>query len=149
MPSASLTFVLNLLSTWYMVGLIWMVQIVHYAMFDRVGTEQFVRYEEDHTRLITPIVAVPMLIELATAALLVVASPVGFPRWAAVVGLLAVVGLWVTTVVFSIPYHDLLLKGFETSAHEGLVRTNWIRTVLWSGRGALLGWFLYGMMDRG
>ena len=62
-------FVVNLLATWYMVGLTWMVQIVHYNLFDRVGREQFVRYEADHGRLITPIVAVPMLVEIVTACL--------------------------------------------------------------------------------
>lgn len=72
--NANNVFLLNLVSTWYLVGLIWMVQAVHYKMFDRVGTGEFVQYEEDHNRLITPIVAVPMLPELATAgALLAVA----------------------------------------------------------------------------
>ena len=64
---ANALFLLNLISTWYMVGLIWMVQIVHYKMFDRVGEDVFVRYAVDHGRLITPIVMVPMLIELITS----------------------------------------------------------------------------------
>ena len=83
---------LNLVSTWYMVGLIWMVQIVHYNMFDRVGQDQFARYEADHNRLITPIVGVPMLVEIATACLLFAAAPSVIPRWAVWAGLAMVVG---------------------------------------------------------
>ena len=81
--NTNLVFLLNLLATWYLVGLIWLVQVVHYNMFDRVGSDGFVRYEADHNRLITPIVAPPMLIELATACLLLTSAPPAFPRWAA------------------------------------------------------------------
>ena len=48
--NANLLLLLNALSTWYMVGLIWMVQIVHYKMFDRVGEDVFARYATDHAR---------------------------------------------------------------------------------------------------
>ena len=78
--NADLIFLLNLLSTWYLAGLIWTIQVVHYKMFDRVGQDEFVRYETDHMRLVTPIVAPPMLIELATACLLLANAPTGFPR---------------------------------------------------------------------
>ena len=81
--NANLVFLMNLLSTWYLVGLIWMVQIVHYKMFDRVGEAEFVQYENDHNRLITPIVMPPMLIELVTAVALLAFAPAGFPKWAA------------------------------------------------------------------
>ena len=71
-------FLVNLAATWYMVGLIWMVQIVHYRLFDRVGRDQFVRYEADHGRLITPVVGIPMLVEIATSAALVFVPFAGF-----------------------------------------------------------------------
>lgn len=140
--SANLTFVLNLLATWYMVGLIWMVQVVHYQMFDRVGEEAFSRYEADHNRLITPIVGVPMLIEIVTAALLLVQAPTGFPKWAAWTGLGLVLAIWVSTAVLQVPCHSRLMQGFDEATYRELVNTNWIRTVLWSARGVLLGYFL-------
>ena len=34
----------NLAATWTMVGMIWIVQIVHYPLFNRVGLEGFPRY---------------------------------------------------------------------------------------------------------
>lgn len=146
--NSNAVFLLNLLATWYMVGLIWMVQIVHYNLMDRVGQEQFVRYEADHGRLITPIVGVPMLIEIASAAALLLYSPPGLPRWAAWAGMAMVLLIWASTAFIQIPYHAQLSKGFTDAAYRGLVHTNWIRTVLWTVRGMLLGWFAWMMLPR-
>jgi uncharacterized membrane protein len=139
--NGSTFFIVNLIATWYMVGLIWMVQIVHYKMFDRVGVEQFQQYEADHNRLITPIVGVPMLFELATAVLLIVSAPESFPRWAAVVGLVLIAVIWLSTVLLQIPCHNQLLNGFDESTYRRLVSSNWIRTVLWTARGALMAYY--------
>jgi uncharacterized membrane protein len=135
-------FVVNLLATWYMIGLIWMVQVVHYSMFDRVGREHFERYEADHGRLITPIVAVPMLVEIVTACLLLTAAaPENFPRWAAWAGITMLTGIWLSTAFLQVPMHNRLSSGFDQEAYQRLVSTNWIRTVLWTARGVMLGYF--------
>ena len=139
--NGSALFVVNLIATWYMVGLIWMVQIVHYNMFDRVGLEQFQQYEADHNRLITPIVGVPMLFELATAVLLLVAAPDSFPRWAAIVGLVLIGLIWLSTVMLQIPCHTQLLNGFDEATYRRLVNGNWIRTGLWTVRGGLMAYY--------
>ena len=55
-------------ATWYLVGLCWLVQRVQYPLMRAVGESRFVEYERMHVRRITPVVAPPMLIELATAA---------------------------------------------------------------------------------
>lgn len=139
--TSSTLFILNLAATWYMVGLIWMVQVVHYKMFDRVGSEEFVRYEADHSRLITPIVGVPMLLELGTACLLIVSAPSVFPRWAAITGLVLILLIWLSTAFLQVPCHNQLMNGFDETTYRRLVSTNWIRTVLWSLRGSLMGYF--------
>jgi len=139
--NANIFFLLNLLSTWYLVGLIWMVQVVHYKMFDRVGTAEFVQYEADHNRLITPIVAPPMLIELVTACVLLASAPPGFPRWAAWIGLIMCAIVWLTIFFVSVPCHNMLLGGFDPDAYRRLVNTNWIRTVFWTVRGVLMAYF--------
>ena len=139
--NGSALFVVNLIATWYMVGLIWMVQIVHYNMFDRVGLEQFQLYEADHNRLITPIVGVPMLFELATAVLLLFAAPDSFPRWAAIVGLVLIGLIWISTVMLQIPCHTQLLSGFDEATYRRLVNSNWIRTGLWTVRGGLMAYY--------
>jgi hypothetical protein len=37
-----------------------------------------------------------------------------------------------------VPRHDELRRGFERRAHRGLVAGNWLRTVAWTARGALV-----------
>ncbi|MEM1225579.1 MAG: hypothetical protein AAGJ40_07770 [Planctomycetota bacterium] len=151
---ASWLFVLNLASTWYMVGLIWMVQIVHYKMFDRVGDEVFAKYAVDHARLITPIVGLPMLVEIATAAgLLLVRPPALSISWLAV-GLGLVVLIWVSTAVLQVPCHERLARGFDADAYQKLVSTNWIRTFAWTCRavlmtGLLMNWMAVGFSQTG
>jgi uncharacterized membrane protein len=139
--NANVVLLLNLLSTWYLVGLIWMVQVVHYKMFDRVGKDQFAQYEQDHNRLITPIVAPPMLLELATACALLFYLPPGFPRWAAWTGVAMIALVWLATFFLSVPCHNKLLRGFDVEAYRMLVSTNWIRTLLWTARGVFMGYF--------
>jgi uncharacterized membrane protein len=144
--NSNLIFVLNLLATWYMVGLIWMVQIVHYNLFDRVGQGKFVQYEADHGRLITPIVGVPMLFEIVTAGLLAMSAPAGFPKWAAWLGIALVIAIWLSTALLQVPCHNRLMEGFDEATYRKLVNTNWIRTVFWSARGLLAGYFLLKLM---
>lgn len=139
--NAAWVFVLNLAATWYMVGLIWMVQVVHYPLFDRVGEAQFARYEADHARRITPIVGLPMLLELVTAGSLAFQTLPGFPRWASLLGLALVVSIWLSTALIQVPCHAKLERGFDAEIHRWLVASNWIRTLLWSVRGVLMSYF--------
>jgi uncharacterized membrane protein len=136
-------FAIHLCSTFYLVGLIWMVQVVHYELMDRVGEDGFARYEADHGRLITPIVAPPMIIELATGVLLAMGyAPAWLPRWVAIAGLVAIGGIWLSTFLLQVPFHAVLMNGFNLDAYRGLVTTNWIRTALWTLRGGVLGYYL-------
>jgi|SRR6056297_1346704 len=132
-----------------MVGLIWMVQIVHYKMFDRVGEEAFRLYATDHARLITPIVALPMLVEIVTAVGLLVVSPPGIPRSGLIAGVVLVFLIWLSTAFLQVPCHDKLAGGFDTLVYEKLVSSNWVRTIGWSLRGALMGYFLWKLLPTG
>ena len=146
--SSHALFLLNLISTWYMVGLIWMVQIVHYNLFDRVGADAFAHYEAEHNRLITPIVGFPMLIEIATAVMLLWMTPPYFPKSAAWIGLGLVLVIWLSTVALQIPAHQRLLQGFDSASYRSLVSTNWIRTIGWTARGILLAYYANALLHR-
>lgn len=58
---------LHALATMMMAGLIWFVQLVHYPLFPFVGASDFVRYEREHTRQVTWIVAPLMGLETVAA----------------------------------------------------------------------------------
>ena len=61
---------LNLIATWYMVGLIWLIQVVHYPLFANIPTTAFPAYERQNTRRTACVVIGPMLLELFSALLL-------------------------------------------------------------------------------
>lgn len=126
---------LHLVVTAFLCGLIWIVQLVHYPLFDRVAPDGFIDFEAAHQQRITWIVAPAMLLEAFTAAwwLLVCwrsGDLVGF----AVANALFVVALWASTALLSVPEHARLAAGFDPEAHRRLVDTNWVRTAVWSLR---------------
>ncbi|MEB3196475.1 MAG: hypothetical protein VKP62_04655 [Candidatus Sericytochromatia bacterium] len=129
---------LHLAATWFMTGLIWLIQLVHYPLFSQVGPERFVAYHHAHSTLITLIVGPVMLLEAATAVYLLaafVAEPRAWVWWLAG-GLLGIV--WLSTAFLQVPMHAVLSQGFDPAAHARLVDTNWIRTVGWSARAVLV-----------
>jgi len=135
-------FVAQMSVTLAMTGIIWMVQVVHYPLFSRVGAASFMRYHDDHTRRITYVVAPLMLAEAVAASYMLFDPPAFFPSWAARVGTGLVVVVWASTFLGQVPVHGVLRRGFDPTAHATLVVGNWIRTVGWSARAVLLVWFL-------
>ncbi len=127
-------------ATLFMVGVIWFVQVVHYPLFSRVGPEKFSLYSEAHSRLTTYVVGPPMLVEAATALLLVFRRPEGVPLAAALIGLALVAAVWFSTALLQVPRHTTLGSGFDRRTWSGLVLSNWVRTVAWSARGGLVLW---------
>lgn len=135
-------------ATLFMVGLIWFVQIVHYPLFREVarlaGDTSFARYEALHSQRTTLVVAPMMLLELATAILLLFARPAGAPGWVLVAGVGLVGVIWLSTAFLQVPRHAELAAGFQAQSHAALVVTNWLRTVAWTLRGVLALWLLAG-----
>lgn len=124
----------ELASALFMTGLVWFVQVVHYPLFAKVSGD-YAGYQSEHMARTTWVVAVPMLAELGAGVLLAIAA-VGpsWQRWPATVLLIVV---WLSTLLLQVPAHDVLVRGFEASAHARLVSTNWIRTFAWTARAAL------------
>ncbi|MBL0160570.1 MAG: hypothetical protein IPP47_26325 [Bryobacterales bacterium] len=130
-------------ATLFMVGLIWFVQVVHYPLFGIVGADGFAGYERAHTGLTTIVVGPPMLVELGSAVLILLWRPVSWPLWAAWLGLALLAVIWASTLFLQVPRHGDLSAGFAPDAHRALVATNWIRTVAWTLRGAMVLYFSF------
>ncbi len=126
--------VVHLGATAAMCGLIWCVQVVHYALFDGVGRDGFAAYERRHQRAITWIVGPFMATEGVTA--LVIAgrlhAQVGLGLVLVGLALLAVVHA--STILLQVPAHGRLTTGYDDAVVVRLVRTNWIRTAAWTAR---------------
>lgn len=131
---------LQLLSCWFLCGLIWVVQLVHYPSFRFASESRFRELHDFHSRSITWIVAPAMTIEILTAGALWWIH--GGPWW--LLNLASAASLWALTALVSVPIHHTLASGKNEAAIERLVATNWARTALWSIRGlALAGIWLY------
>ncbi|MFT5124755.1 MAG: hypothetical protein ACI9TH_002886 [Kiritimatiellia bacterium] len=129
---------LQLLATLYMTGLIWFVQLVHYPMFAEVAAGDFPRYEAVHNTRTSWAVMPAMLIELAVVLYLVFAPASPWSRPMASTGLALLVLIWLSTFLLQVPCHTRLMEGFDADVHRKLVLTNWVRTVAWSLRAALV-----------
>lgn len=128
----------HLLATVFMFGVIVTVQVVHYPLFAIVGDLRFVSYHREHMHRIGQVVMVPMIVELASAAALVLWTPAGIPMWLTLVGLGLIVVIWLSTWLVQVPRHTDLTRGFDSVAHVRLVRSNWLRTVGWGLRSGIV-----------
>lgn len=133
----------HVLATLVMVGVIWVVQLVHYPLFAGVGADGWAAYQAGHQTRITWLVGPTMVAELATAVALLTWRPPGVPLAGLLVGAALVGVVWMSTAFVQVPLHSALTTAFDPSAHARLVATNWIRTVAWTMRGGLVLWFVW------
>lgn len=133
-----LLLLVHAFATVFMTGLIWVVQLVHYPLFARVGGEEFRVYEAEHVRRILTIVGPTMLVEAGTALwLLLRGAPSGVPGWMLVSGAILLAVIWISTATLQGPMHTALERGHDPALIARLVATNWIRTIAWTLRGVL------------
>jgi len=128
--------ILQISSSWFMVGLIWLIQIVSYPLFRFVEDSEFSRYHHYHFWKITPIVGLVMLIELFSAICLAVFFKYVVSSQIVIMVLLLSV-IWASTLFFQLPYHMKLLKLKDIRIIKLLIYTNWIRTIAWTLKGAI------------
>jgi hypothetical protein len=122
-----------------MTGLIWLVQVVHYPSFHHIDQTQFRQFSTFHTQNITYIVMPLMAVELLSSLVLVIRNPDPFNL--SMIALLAII--WLSTAFISVPCHNQLAHGYNAEVVDHLIRTNWIRTIAWTIKSALLVWTLF------
>ncbi len=133
-------------ATLTMLGVILIVQLVHYPLFRHVGPASYETYQAEHMRRITWIVAPAMTTELATAVGLVWQTPPNVSAWQVWTGLALVLFIWATTGLVQVPLHTRLSDGFDAPTHRHLVRSNWLRTGAWTLRAGLVLWMLRNVL---
>jgi hypothetical protein len=133
-------FILQIASTLLMTGIIWFVQIVHYPLFAKVDAASFVRYEAEHATRTGWVVGPLMCVELATAALMLMAQfrPASVTKSSAWIGLALALLIWCSTAFIQVPLHQRLAAGFDAAVIARLVSTNWLRTITWTLRSVLV-----------
>lgn len=114
-----------------MTGLIWFVQVVHYPLFFYAANGDFQRFADQHQRRTGWVVGPLMVVEAATASLLLLSPLAGTTAW---IGWLVLVSIWLSTALVQVPLHRRLSVGFDARTARRLVTTNWWRTVAWTVR---------------
>ncbi|MEM6805102.1 MAG: hypothetical protein AAF696_27145 [Bacteroidota bacterium] len=139
-------FLLHILATLMMCGIIWIIQCLHYPLFAYVGESAFQQYEILHRNWISPIVGPLMLFELGTAIFLVLQRPQGVSVGLLWLGLALVGIIWLSTWFLQVPLHNAITHSYDAEAIAKLVKSNWIRTIAWSLRAILLLYILRNML---
>ncbi len=138
----NILFLCVLGSTWFMTGVIWFVQVVHYPLFAQVGESAFANYESLHTLRTGWVVAPIMVLELGSTCLLLLGKPPALSSPLIWLLILCTLGVWASTFFIQVPLHGKLLAGFDELAIQRLVNSNWIRTLLWTGKSLLCLWIV-------
>jgi hypothetical protein len=140
LESTKILILIHILSTMWISGIIWLVQIVQYPLFEFVEPNSFRKFHKAHTQKITWVVGPIILAQcLSISGLLWLVNtdpnlilPSGvdlstLSLWA-VLSLSALLG----TALFSVPCHHQLSQGWNTRVHIKLLYSNWIRTGIWT-----------------
>ena len=130
-----LLLLINFTLTAILCGLIWTIQLVHYPSFFDVGESEYNNYQQNHMRNISLLVIPLMLLELGFGIYLQIEHlnhDINTLIYAATFLLLFI---WGVTFFISSPLHGKLLGlGYNYENIDRLVRTNWLRTIAWTGR---------------
>tara|TARA_B100000965_G_scaffold153204_1_gene127365 strand:- start:24 stop:452 length:429 start_codon:yes stop_codon:yes gene_type:complete len=119
-------------STAVMVGVIWVIQLLHYPTFHYIEKNNYSQFQKFHMNRISYIVIPAMVIEMLSGIMLVIIND-DF-----IISFSLLVCIWIITFVFFTNIHQRLLSKYENTAVEKLVNLNWIRTTFWTVRLVIL-----------
>ena len=121
-----MTLLIHAAAAWFMAGVIWIMQFVHYPSLDQAAPAVF----ERNARLTAFVIVPVMLAEMATA--LMISN-----SFLAQIGVVLLAVAWCSTLLVQYPLHRRLSRRFAPDDYARLLRTNWIRVAAWSARGVI------------
>ena len=124
--------IIHTIATSVMVGVIWIIQLVHYPSFHFIELNKYTTFQRFHMSRISYVVIPAMLTELFTLILIMISMDQVDPIILASALLLIVI--WLMTAVFFSGVHQKLTLGYDQVVVEKLVKLNWGRTLLWTLR---------------
>ena len=125
-----------------MVGVIWVIQLVHYPSFRYTDREKYVSFQIFHMRNISFIVVPVMILEFLSGLLLVLyhSNQESLLR----ISFILLLIIWLVTALFFAQIHQKLSKGYDETLVRNLVSLNWIRTLLWTIRTIIITYCFIG-----
>jgi hypothetical protein len=128
-------YIFNIAISWGLLLLIWLVQIIIYPGLSRIPPKGFVNYHRWYMIRISTIVLPLMICELIITIGWLMLENYSFYS---LVSAFLVVIIWLSTFVLQVPIHKHLQLGKDHACIRRLVATNWIRTIAWSMRAAVV-----------
>ena len=125
---------IHLISTSLMVGIIWVIQVVHYPSFHFIGNSRYISFQKFHMERISYIVIPVMLVESISGFLLIYDEL----NLILLISMILLLSIWMLTAFFFASVHKKLVSGYQLEMVAKLVKINWIRTLLWTLRLLLL-----------
>lgn len=138
-------FVVHIFSSFFMTGLIWLVQLLHYPSYKYINSDQFTAYQTFHTQTITFIVGPMMVAEIFSGLYLMMQM-----NWEKIylVNFVLLMIIWLATAILSVPNHGKLALGYDLGVVDYLIRTNWIRTLAWTIHSGILVYLLLKTLNK-
>ena len=123
---------IHIVSTSLMVGVIWIMQLVHYPSFNFINVEEYKSFQEFHMKRISLIVIPAMIIELTSGVLIfwIYQTDNIFFN----ISLFCLFFIWFLTAILFSKMHQKLTWGYQISIVTKLVNLNWLRTISWTLR---------------
>ena len=131
-------FVIHLVSTSFMVGVIWIVQLVHYPTFLFIDEQKSNDFQKFHMSRISYIVMPAMTTELFSGIYIYKYSNMAIDSNLFLLSLTILIINWIITALVFVKMHNKLLINYKIEIISLLVKWNWLRTLLWSVRLILL-----------
>ena len=124
--------IIHLIATSVMVGVIWIIQLVHYPSFHFIELNQYTTFQRFHMSRISYVVIPAMLTELFTLTLIIISMDQ--VDHIILASALLLIVIWLMTAIFFSAVHQKLTLGYDQAVVEKLVKINWGRTLLWTLR---------------
>ena len=124
--------IIHLIATSVMVGVIWIIQLVHYPSFHFIELNQYTTFQRFHMSRISYVVIPAMLTELFTLIFIII--PMDQVDHIILASAFLLIVIWLMTAVFFSDVHQKLTLGYDQAVVEKLVKLNWGRTLLWTLR---------------
>jgi hypothetical protein len=131
-------FMIHLVSTSFMVGVIWIVQLVHYPTFLFIDEQKSYDFQKFHMSRISYIVMPAMTTELFSGIYIYIYSNMAIESNLFLLALTILIINWIITALVFVKMHNKLLINYKIEIISLLVKWNWLRTLLWSVRLILL-----------
>lgn len=115
-----------------MVGIIWIIQLIHYPSFKYISPKKYFKFQKLHMNKISLIVMPVMLVEIISGVYILLYVFPGNKVYA--FSILMLVFIWLITALYFSKVHSELLHNNSITLKNKLVQNNWYRTTLWTIR---------------